>query len=225
MTDHIAAEQGGSAQPAGTLTRQVNRELPASVIRMTSELSAKKLRRDPTGSVVHYEEDERPARFSEMSMRERVRWFLTRERPIEYVPREVRYRVVEDYGVVSRKVVTTVGVTDIANSFINTFEPETYNYHAAGTGSTAEAIGDTALVTEVETRIAGTQSSPSAGQYRTVGVVAFTATRTINEHGIFNQLATGGRLFDRSMFSGSPIGVVNGDSIQFTYTVTFTAGG
>lgn len=220
-----STEQGGSAQPAGTLERQINRKLPAAVIRCTSELSAKKLRLDPAGEVVQLEEFARPARFSEMTLRERARWFLTRQRPIEYEAREVRYRLIQDYGVVSRKVVTTVGVTDIANSFLNTFEPETFNFHAAGTGTTAEAIGDTALVTEVETRIAGTQSSPSAGQYRSVGTVAFTASRTVNEHGIFNQLAAGGHLLDRSMFSGSPIGVVNGDSIQFTYTITFTAGG
>lgn len=135
----------------------------------------------------------------------------------------VPHRVVKDYGVVSRQVVTTAGITALANSFLNTFEPEIFNYHASGTGGTAEAIGDTALVTEVETRVAGTQTSPSAGAYRTIATVSYTATRTITEHGIFSQLAAGGTLLDRSLFTGIP--VVSGDSIQFTYTFTYTAGG
>lgn len=130
-----------------------------------------------------------------------------------------------NYGVVSQRFVTTVGVTDIAAAFAGAFTLSNYNYHASGTGTTAENIADTALVTEVETRVAGTQSNPSAGVYRTVATQAYTATRTIAEHGIFNQLAAGGHLLDRSVFSGSTIGVVNGDSIQWTYNHTVTAGG
>lgn len=128
-----------------------------------------------------------------------------------------------DYGVVSERVVTNAGVAAIANAFINTFEPEIFNYHASGTGTTAEAVGDTALVTETGTRVAGTQSSPAGGQYRTVATVAYASTLAITEHGVFSQLATGGTLLDRSVFTA--INVVNGDSIQFTYTITFSAGG
>lgn len=134
----------------------------------------------------------------------------------------VPHRIVKDYGVVSRQVVTTAGITALANALVNTFESELFNFHASGTGGTAEAIGDTALVTEVETRVAGTQSNPSAGVYRTVATVSYTATRTITEHGIFSA-STVGTLLDRSLFTGIP--VVSGDSIQFTYNFTYTAGG
>jgi hypothetical protein len=135
----------------------------------------------------------------------------------------VRHRVVKDYGTISRRVVTTAGVTALANAFLNTFEPEIFNYHATGTGTTAEAVGDTALVTETGTRVAGTQSSPSAGLYRTIATVSYGSSLAITEHGIFSQLAAGGTLWDRSVFAA--INVINGDSVQYTYTLTITAGG
>lgn len=134
----------------------------------------------------------------------------------------VPHRVVKDYGVISRKVVTDAGVAALTNAFLNTFEPETFNYHASGTGGTAEAAAQTALVTEVETRVAGTQSAFAANAYRTVATVSYTATRTITEHGIFSA-STVGTMLDRSLFTGIP--VVSGDSIQFTYTFTITSGG
>lgn len=129
---------------------------------------------------------------------------------------------VEDYGVVSRRVVTNAGVAAIANAFLNTFEVELFNFHAMGTGVTAEAVGDTALVTEVETRVSGTQSSPAGGQYRTVATLVATAARVIAEHGILSA-STVGTLLDRSQFAA--VNLANGDSIQFTYTLTFPAGG
>lgn len=171
-------------------------------VSLTSELQAIHLRPDPDGAIM-------------------VEKYLNDDDPDEMTL--VPHSVVKDYGTISRQVVTTAGVTALANAFINTFEPEIFNFHASGTGGTAEAIGDTALVTEVETRVAGAQTSPSAGLYRTIATVAYTATRTITEHGIFSQLATGGTLWDRSLFTGIP--VISGDSIQFTYTATFTAGG
>jgi hypothetical protein len=130
----------------------------------------------------------------------------------------------DDRGLLSERVITTAGVTFLATAFVNTVEPELINFHAAGTGTTAEAIGDTALVTEVESRATGTQSNPSAGVYRSVGTVSFTATRTIAEHGILTA-SSAGTLWDRSVFSGSTIGVVSGDSIQFTYNLTLSSGG
>lgn len=136
----------------------------------------------------------------------------------------IPHTVVKDYGVVARKSVTTAGITLLANALINTFESELFNFHASGTGGTAESIADTLLVTEVETRVAGTQSNPSAGVYRTVATVSYTATRTITEHGIFSVITFNTiSLLDRSLFTGIP--VISGDSIQFTYNFTYTAGG
>lgn len=130
---------------------------------------------------------------------------------------------VESLGVVSRRLVTNNGVGHIASAFTNTTEAEAMNYHDCGTGVAAEAAADSALGTPYGgSRAVGTQSNPSANQYRTVGTVSFTSTLAITEHGVFSAAAAG-TLLDRSVFAA--INVVSGDSIQFTYTITFTAGG
>ena len=136
-----------------------------------------------------------------------------------------------DLGVLSYRVVTNNGVGYIVDAFQNLVEPENMKYHGVGTGGTAEAAADSALVTESttalnpdSTRATGTTTESAANAYQTVGTVTFDATAAITEHGIFSQAATGGGvLLDRSLFSA--INVVSGDSIQFTYTLTFTAGG
>lgn len=136
-----------------------------------------------------------------------------------------------DYGVLSYKVVTTAGVGFIVDAFQNLVELENMNFHGCGTGATAEAVGDVALVTESttilnpdSTRATGTRSEPAANQLRTTGTPSFDGSGAITEHGLFSQAATGGGvLFDRSVFAA--INVASGDGIQFEYTVTFTAGG
>jgi hypothetical protein len=129
---------------------------------------------------------------------------------------------VEDKGIVGRRVVTTAGVNFIVDAFQNLTELENMKYHEMGTGSTAEATGDTALVTAVETRTAGTQTEASANQYVSVATITATATRAIQEHGIFSA-SSAGTLLDRTVFT--TINLASGDSIQFTYTLTVTAGG
>lgn len=135
-----------------------------------------------------------------------------------------------DLGVLSRRVVTTTGVGFVTDAWRNSTELENMKYHGCGTGTTAEAAGDTALVTESttalnpdSTRATGTLAG-SGTTFQTVGTLTFDNTAAVTEHGLFSQAATGGGvLFDRSVFSA--INVVSGDSIQFTYTVTLTAGG
>jgi hypothetical protein len=129
---------------------------------------------------------------------------------------------VEHLGVLSHRVVTTAGVQFLKNCFLNTEEAENMNWHAMGTGSTAEAVGDTALQTEVESRVSGTQSSGGTGIYRTVATITATAPRDVREHGLFDA-SSGGDLMDRSVFASVNLGT--NDSIQFTYDLTFTAGG
>lgn len=150
--------------------------------------------------------------------------------PVMLAKSELKAKVIradgtmEDYGVVSRRVVTTAGVNFIVSCHMNTAEMEAMNFHAMGTGSVAENITDTALGTEVETRGTGTQSTPAGNQYRTVATLTATAARSITEHGIFSVVtATSGTLLDRSVFAAIALAI--GDSIQFTYTITYTAGG
>lgn len=129
---------------------------------------------------------------------------------------------VVDYGVISRRCVTTAGV----NALFSTSAPigiNTFNYHDSGTGTNAEAIGDTALQTAAgPARATGTQSNPTAGTYRSIGTITYTTTQSITEHGLFSA-ATNGTLWDRSIFTA--IGVVNGSQIAFTYDCVANAGG
>lgn len=134
-------------------------------------------------------------------------------------------RIKRNYGIVSTKVVTTVFVNFLVDQFqTETSEIGDINFHDSGTGTTAEAIGDTGLVTKVETgRQAGVQGEgASPNIYQSVATIGYTATRSITEHGIFTA-ASGGTLVDRSVFTA--IVVDSGDSIQFTYELTVPAGG
>lgn len=129
-----------------------------------------------------------------------------------------------DYGVVGLRVVTTAFVSFV----VDQLQTETsvfgdFKYHDSGVGTTAEANGDTGIeTTDGESRATGTQTESAANAYRSVGTISYTTTKAITEHGLFND-ATTGTLMDRTVFS--VINVVNGDSIQFTYTLTLAAGG
>lgn len=127
-----------------------------------------------------------------------------------------------DLGLISTRVVTTAGVNFLVDAFQGTTEPENFKYHGMGTGNTAEAAGDTALVTEVETRATGTQiEGASANIYRSVGTITATAPRAIVEHGLFSA-SSSGTMWDRSVFS--VINLASADAITFTYDCTFPAG-
>lgn len=135
--------------------------------------------------------------------------------------------VAVDYGVLSYRVVTNAGVAFLVDDWDdNTTDITTMNFHASGTGTTAEAVGDTALETEatsVTDRATGTKSQPAANQLRSVGTQTFTGSAAITEHGLLSSATEGaGVLWDRSVFSA--INVVNADTIAWTYTCTLTAG-
>jgi hypothetical protein len=128
------------------------------------------------------------------------------------------------YGVLSYQVVTTAFV----NFVVDQLQTETsvfgdFKYHDSGVGTTAAAIGDTDIeTTDGESRATGTQTEGAANVYTSVGTISYTTTKAITEHGLFNA-STGVTLLDRHVFSA--INVVSGDSIQFTYSLTVSAGG
>jgi hypothetical protein len=140
---------------------------------------------------------------------------------------------VEELGLASLRVVTNAGVAyltaDIAGGAADS---NLFKFHGFGTGGTAEAAADTALVTEEttqynpdSTRPTGSQAS-STNTYTTVATYSpdSGATRAITEHGIFTQAATGGgTLWDRTLFSVVNL-VASSDSLQATYVATFPAG-
>jgi hypothetical protein len=107
-------------------------------------------------------------------------------------------------------------------------------FHDSGTGSTAAAQTDTTLQTQAgpATRATGvntqTQSASGTGSttpaiVQSVGTIAYTTTLAITEWGLFSQAAQGGTMWDHRIFSA--INVVNGDSIQFTYSLSIPGGG
>lgn len=126
------------------------------------------------------------------------------------------------YGLVSTKVVTDAGVAFLVDAMQGIVEPEILRFHGSGTGTTAESVGQTTLVTEVATRTSGTLAEgASANIFRTVATIAYSSSFAITEHGIFSA-SSAGTMLDRSVFSA--INVSNGDSIQFTYELTFPSG-
>lgn len=140
-------------------------------------------------------------------------------------------RIIEDYGVVSTKKVTTAGVNFIVDAFQNTTELENLKYHGIGTGTTAESNADTALITELtteynpnSTRATGsTTEGASANIYRTLGTNTLdSGTPAITEHGVFSA-SSAGTLLDRSVFSAINLVGANGDGLQTTYDLTCSA--
>lgn len=137
-----------------------------------------------------------------------------------------------DLGCVGKRVVTTAGVNYLRDDFAagaGSADISTFKYHACGTGTTAEAIGDTALVTECttalnpdSTRGVGTQVNSVAKTYSTVATLTFDASAAVTEHGLFSAASTG-VLWDRTVFAAINVG--SGDSIQFTYTLVISDGG
>lgn len=142
--------------------------------------------------------------------------------------------VLDDYGVVSRKVITDAGVAYLVDAWQNVTEMENLKYHGIGTGGTAEAASQTALVTELtteynpnSTRATGTTTETSAPVFSSVGTNTLdSGTPAITEHGIFSQAATGGgTLWDRSLFSAINLTGASGDGLQTTYSCTVSSGG
>lgn len=133
-------------------------------------------------------------------------------------------------GLASLRVVTTAGVNYIVDAFQNSVEPENMKFHGLGTGSTAENVSDTTLVTELTTEYTGdvratgtTTEGASANVYRTVATNTLDGTpgAALREHGIFSA-STSGTLLDRSVYSA--ITLSSGDGLQSTYDLTITAG-
>lgn len=139
--------------------------------------------------------------------------------PFKYMP----------LGLAGTRVVTTVGAGYIVDAFQNSVELENQKFHSLGTGSTAEAVGDTALVTELTTeytgdvRATGTTTETSANIYRTVATNTLDGTpgAALREHGI-HSASTAGVLLDRTVYAA--ITLSSGDGLQSTYDLTFTAG-
>lgn len=141
-------------------------------------------------------------------------------------------RTVEHYGVVGRKVITDTGVGFLVDAWQNLVEMEAMKYHGLGTGSTAEAAGQTALVTELTTEYDpdSTRATGTTAEGASANIFSTVATNTLNgtpgaalrEHGLFSA-ASAGVLWDRTVYAA--ITLSSGDALQSTYQMTATSGG
>lgn len=159
---------------------------------------------------------------------ERVKRVVILQSRLELVRFGPGYR--EDLGIVSEKVITNAGVNYLTADFAGgANDVNLFKFHGFGTGATAEAAGDTALVTELTTQYAVDNTRPTGSQasstntYTTVGTLSPDATVTIAEHGIFSAAAAG-TLWDRSL-TGTVALTGSADSLQATYVLTCTSGG
>lgn len=137
-----------------------------------------------------------------------------------------------NYGVVNYRVITDAGVAALVNDWYDgSKEIGNFKYHGIGTGNTAEAAADTALVTESttalnpdNTRATGTQTKPTTSSLRSTATVVADAAIAMTEQGLFDQAATGGGvLFDRNVFS--VVNIASGESVQSQHTITINSGG
>lgn len=89
-----------------------------------------------------------------------------------------------------------------------------------GITATAEAVTDVQLASEVQTRVTGTLSQPTATTDRLVGTMTADSTRNINEVGRFNKADNGAgrQMQQRHVFTTVPL-VLN-DQITFTLDTT-----
>lgn len=142
--------------------------------------------------------------------------------------------VVEDLGVVSRKVVTNGGAGFIVDAFQNLVELESMKYHGLGEDDTAENVTDAALGDELTTeypvdnvRATGTTTEASQFVYQTVGTNTLdSGTPAIVEHGVFDNASNAlGVLLDRSVFAPVNLDGSNGDGLTSDYRFTITPGG
>jgi len=131
--------------------------------------------------------------------------------------------ITDDLGLVSCQKVTQAFAEYLADSMTasGSYPIDAFDYHGHGTGDTAEANTQTALVTEVDTRVSGSPTNPSAYVYRSVGTITFSGAHTIAEHGIFSA-STGGTMLDRSLLSTTVTGATD-DTVEYTYNLTINA--
>lgn len=140
---------------------------------------------------------------------------------------------VTDLGLVSCRVVTDTGVGFIVDAFQNLTELENMKYHALGTGTTAEAASQTALVTELTTQYSTSNTRPTgttgeksgdSKTYETSATITIASSSVAaTEHAIMSQASNaGGVMLDRSLFSAVNLNV--GESLQATYQLTFPSG-
>lgn len=117
-------------------------------------------------------------------------------------------------------VVVTVGKTYLATWLAAASQAGAFmQYIALGTGTTAASAADTALQTELATRVAGTITSSTNVWQNQATFGAGVDTGAVTESGLLSA-SSSGTLFAHQVFA--VINKAAGDSLQVTWTVTFS---
>lgn len=130
--------------------------------------------------------------------------------------------------VVIANLITNAGFALVAGRINGSGSPAAATYIGVGTGTTAAAVTDTALVTELAvsglSRAAASVSlvTTTVANDTAQMVVTYTVTGTaaVTESGVLNA-ASAGSLLCRQVFSA--INVVSGDSLQVTWKIKASA--
>lgn len=121
---------------------------------------------------------------------------------------------------VKHNLITNAGYNFIANCFGATTRPSPMEYIAIGSGTTAPALTQTALISQVLRKSATFSHATNATSFTlSTTFYAGEATGSLTEAGIFNA-SSGGTMFDRVTFP-----VINKqalDVVVITFTITFT---
>lgn len=153
----------------------------------------------------------------------------TATHPDVYLPAAGKLREAVRKGlIVLATVFTAAGLAIITNRIIQAgTAPKNIGW---GTGTNAAAVGDTALQTEAAPttsggRTVGTESRATTTDtndaYQVAGSVTAGGSLAITEAGLFDNV-TAGNMLIRSAFTA--VNVVSGDSISFTFKLTFVKG-
>jgi hypothetical protein len=118
-------------------------------------------------------------------------------------------------------IIVNVGFDFIADSIGKaTSRPGVMAYIALGTGTTAAAATQTALVTEIDRNAATYAHTAGTKTFTfTAAFAAGDATGAITESGVFNA-ATGGTMLDRVVFPVVNKGVDDSLTAVFTFTMS-----
>ena len=128
----------------------------------------------------------------------------------------------EDLGLVSVKKVTLAFVERLVDALVTNTAMTGFHQHKQGSGSTAEASGDTALVSAQAGAQAGAGDTEAvhgatSNIFQTKGTITAGSAYGVREHGIFRG-STGGILLDRSVVTN--IDVNTDDVVTWTYDLT-----
>ena len=118
--------------------------------------------------------------------------------------------------------ITTAGKRAVAQKIGGTAAIADFDYLALGTGDTAFAVGQTALVSEITTD--GLERAQDASPTEAAAVLSIdytwtaTGSQTIKEVGLFNAAAAG-TMLARTVLS-SARDIVASATYKYTYTIT-----